>query len=359
MRKFKIITNTTKDTNWNFTKMVCRFLEEHNASYVIEPGKLDDRTKGKPDDYIPDNKKPFEPEGVIVLGGDGTVLQAARRDQGKGVPILGINMGTVGYLAEIERDNWQEALMQLFNGCYYLEDRMMLEGCLSLGTGRTEERVKNETYPTAWDPQSTIKAFRARRGGSSDVSNVSELTEPDEGQEVKEEDAKQQEEATQEEKPEEDNLDCTLYHSLNDVVISRVGALRVIKYDVYVNGKLLNSYSADGIIVSTPTGSTGYNLSAGGPIVEPSARMIVLTPICPHQLNIRSIVLSANDVITVRIGSTNSQKILEAEADFDGSRRVTLCTGDAVSIRKSDKVTRLIKFENRSFLGILHQKMNH
>ena len=306
MRRFKIITNTTKDNNWNFTRMVCRFLDEHEAQYCIEAGLLDDVTEGRPEDRIEGDPESFEPEAVIVLGGDGTVLQAAGRPNGS-PPILGINLGTVGYLAEIDRDYWQEALMQLFNGCYSIENRMMLEGCLSVS--------------------------RDSEGNIIDESTLEE-----EGEEL--------------------HHDYRLYHALNDAVIARIGALRVINYDVYVNGKFLNSYNADGIIVSTPTGSTGYNLSAGGPIVEPSSEMIVLTPICPHQINIRSILLSAKDVITIRIGRTNRQRVLEAEADFDGSGRVSLLTGDAVSIRKSDRVTQLIKFENRSFLEILRAKMN-
>ena len=305
MRKFRIITNTTKDTNWNFTRMVCRFLDEHDAQYTIEAGLLDDLTKGKPDGYIEGDPDAYEPEAVIVLGGDGTVLQAAGRPNGS-PPILGINLGTVGYLAEIDRDNWQEALMELFNGCYSIENRMMLEGCLSVSRDKD--------------------------------GNVIEVNAPEGTKDL--------------------HHDYRMYHALNDVVIARIGALRVINYDVYVNGKFLNSYNADGIIVSTPTGSTGYNLSAGGPIVEPSSEMIVLTPICPHQINIRSILLSARDVITIRIGTTNRQRILEAEADFDGSGRVSLLTGDAVSIRKSDRITQLIKFENRSFLEILRAKMN-
>ena len=354
MRKFKIITNTTKDGNWNFTKMVCRFLVEHNAQYVIEAGKLDDNTPGKPADLIEGAPEEFAPEAVIVLGGDGTVLQAAGRDTCRQVPILGINLGTVGYLAEIDRDNWQEALMQLFNGCYYIEDRMMLEGCLAARRPPKPKEVKEETLSVAnaWDPEEVKAALRklgdSRGFTASNGSNVSDLTDS------VEDNAR----GLASEEPKAGEPDYNLYHALNDVVIARVGALRVINYDVYVNGKFLNSYNADGIIVSTPTGSTGYNLSAGGPIVEPSAEMIVLTSICPHQINIRSIVLSAKDVITIRIGSTSRQRVLEAEADFDGSGRVMLSTGDAVSIRRSDQITRLIKFENRSFLEILHQKMN-
>ena len=129
---------------------------------------------------------------------------------------MGINMGTLGYLTEIEVDRIEESLDQILSGHYMLEDRMMLDGIFDDG-----------------------------------------------GENV----------------------------ALNDIVLSRKGNLRIIHFNVYVNGTLLNSYDADGIVISTPTGSTAYNLSAGGPIVEPTASLIVITPICSHALNTSSIVL--------------------------------------------------------------------
>ena len=265
MQKFEIITNTTKDPERVFEREVCRFLSERGAQFVTE------KTEG------------FEPDCVLVLGGDGTVLRAAAGTWERRIPILGINLGTLGYLSEIEKENWQEALGQLLDGCYAVENRMMISGSLN-GT--------------------TLH-----------------------------------------------------FDALNDIVIARSGALRIMNFDVYVNGKFLNTYHADGMIVCTPTGSTAYNLSAGGPIVEPGAEMIVLTPICPHQINIRSIVLSALDRIEIVIGSTSRECSLEAEADFDGNERVELHTGDHFVIQKSDKTTRLVRLERRSFLETLHQKM--
>lgn len=265
MRKFEIITNTTKDPGRIFEQEVCRFLEKRGAEYVTS------RTEG------------FLPDCVLVLGGDGTVLRAAAGTWERRIPILGINLGTLGYLAEIERENWQEALGQLLDGCYAVENRMMIQGHLE-GSGRT----------------------------------------------------------------------CD---ALNDIVIARSGALRIMNYDVYVNGKFLNTYHADGMIVCTPTGSTAYNLSAGGPIVEPGAEMMVLTPICPHQINIRSIVLSAMDRIEIAVGASEREKSLEAEADFDGNERVELHAGDRFVIQRSEKTTRLVRLERRSFLETLHQKM--
>lgn len=282
MNRFLIVTNSSKDPDGSFTEEVCRFLREHGADY---------RFSGEG----------FHPECILVLGGDGTVLRAARDHRDLDIPLLGINLGTLGYLAEIERSNWQDALNQLLRGTYTIEQRMMLDG--QKLTDGAEPEDAGGSCPDEQD------------GGS-------------------------------------------VHTALNDIVIARVGALRINNYDVYVNSKFLNTYNADGIIVSTPTGSTAYNLSAGGPIIEPESEMIVLTPICPHQMGIRSIVLSAQDSVDIVIGRTSRESVLEAEADFDGNERVELHTGDRMTIRRSARMTRLIKLENRSFLETLHRKMN-
>ena len=201
--------------------------------------------------------------------------------------ILGINMGTVGYLAEIELPGIEAALDRLLKDEYELEERMMLIG--------------------------TVKKDGAE--------------------------------------PEED---C----ALNDIAITRRGSLQIIKYSIYVNDLFLYSYSADGVMVATPTGSTGYNLSAGGPIVEPKAKLLLITPICPHTLNTRSIVLGADDRITIEIEAGREGEVLEVDANFDGSHKVTLRTGDKIEIRQSEKKTNIIKLSNVSFLEVLHKKMN-
>ena len=151
-------------------------------------------------------------------------------------------------------------------------------------------------------------------------------------------------------------------HALNDVAITRRGPLQVIRFRIWVNGQVLNSYGADGIVIATPTGSTGYNMSAGGPIVEPGANLIVLTPICPHTLNTRSIVLRAEDEVVVEIGEKQSgqDKALsrEVEVNFDGSRCLILKTGDRIKVTRSSKTTSIMKLSERSFLERLHRKMS-
>ncbi len=269
MHKFEIYTNTTKDQALEFEHEVCRFLQEQGAECAVHPAEG------------------FAAECCIVLGGDGTVLRAAEWTRRNRIPILGINLGTLGYLAQTEKSCWKEALTQLLQGHYSVEDRMMIEGF--------------------------------QTGSETDTASC---------------------------------------HALNDIVIGRSGCLRIMNFDVYVGGVLLNTYRADGIILCTPTGSTAYNLSAGGPIVDPGAEMMVLTPICPHQIGVRSIVLSADSVITIVIHALERDKDMTAVADFDGSERVELRPEQPFVVRRSREITRLVKLEDRSFLETLRRKMN-
>lgn len=124
-----------------------------------------------------------------------------------------------------------------------------------------------------------------------------------------------------------------------------------------MDGQFLNKYSADGVIVSTATGSTAYNMSAGGPIVEPKARLILLTPISPHTLNNRSIVLSADDNIMIEMIPPRNGGELFAECDFDGTGNIELHSGDRVHVTKSEATTLLVRLSRRSFLEILHRKI--
>ncbi len=225
---------------------------------------------------------------MIVLGGDGTVLQAVRETGSLHIPLIGVNLGTLGYLTEIEPAHLEEALEKLVAGEYEQENRMMLSGRVFLTEGGTEED---------W--------------------------------------------------------------ALNDIVISRSGSLQIIRFHIYVNGQFLNSYDADGMIVTTPTGSTGYNLSAGGPLVEPGARLILLTPICPHSLNQRSIVLSPEDVVEIEIPLGRDGGGQRVEANFDGSHVIRLGTGDRIRILRSGKTTEFLRLNHVSFLEVLHRKMSN
>ena len=146
--------------------------------------------------------------------------------------------------------------------------------------------------------------------------------------------------------------------ALNDIVFARSGSLQILKFNIYVNGQFLNSYHADGMIVTTPTGSTGYNLSAGGPIVEPRARLIVLTPICPHSLNQRSIVLSPEDCVEIELPRGREDRQQTTEVSFDGNYGIPLNEGDRIRIIRSDMVASFIRLNKISFLDVLHKKMS-
>lgn len=274
MEHFYIITNELKDQDNKTTMELKDLLETKGKSCVL--CKKDEHGN------IVKELIPKETQCVLVLGGDGTLIRAARELKGLGIPLLGVNLGTLGYLTEVEVSHMGEAVDQLCQQTPVIEERMMLRGKVS---GHDED------------------------------------------------------------------------FALNDVVVTRQGSLRIICFSIYVNGALLNSYQADGIIVSTPTGSTGYNLSAGGPIVEPEASMIVITPICPHVLNTRSIVLSAEDEIVIELDEGKDGYVERAAVTFDGSDFIEVHTGDQIQICMAKDKTKFLKLSNVSFLETLRRKM--
>ena len=287
MKHFLIYTNHHKDKNLATTKQICQYLElrDQRVTVWMDGNRWQEQRFPEKGGNSPE-KIPEDADCMIVLGGDGTVLQAARETKWHRIPIIGVNLGTLGYMTEIETDGLEEALDRLIAGDYQQESRMMLKGKAFLSEGRSEE---------GW--------------------------------------------------------------ALNDIVISRSGSLQIIKFSIYVNGQFLHDYDADGVIVTTPTGSTGYNLSAGGPLVEPGARLIMITPICPHTLNQRSIVLSPEDVIEVAIPRGREGGTQTVEANFDGSHVITLKTGDKVQIVKSENTIEFLQLNRVSFLEVLHRKM--
>lgn len=282
MKVFLIVTNLVKDPMLQLSKQIKEYLEEKGATADITV------RNNKQENCEPDRITiPDKTECILVLGGDGTLLTAARDTAEKNIKILGINLGTLGFLAEVEKNHVYEAIDRVLKNEFETEKRMMLAGCVI----------------TKGD----------RRGFSK---------------------------------------------ALNDITITRCGSLQIIRFSVYVNGQFLCKLSADGIIVATPTGSTGYNMSAGGPIVEPSADLIVLTPICAHTLNARSIILSAKDEIEIQIDKGRDGTQLTVEANCDGNETITMHTGDRISIKKSEYTTDIIRLNKVSFLETLHRKMS-
>lgn len=287
MNKFYIVTNRDKDPQLETTNYICEFLKEHGREVtVLSRESLGKYAVRESREHNP-LQIPEDTDCILVLGGDGTLLQTARDTVELGIPLLGINLGTLGFLAEVEKAGIPEALEHLIADEYETEERMLLTG----------------------------KVLR-------------------DGEEI-----------------------CSA-HALNDVVVNRCGRLMVLSYEVFVNGQKLNRYQADGMIVATPTGSTGYNMSAGGPIVAPGAQLMVMTPICPHTLNTRSIVLSAQDRVEIVIAQGRDEQVQEAEINFDGGLTQKLMTGDRVVMQRSEQTIKLIHMSKVSFLETLHRKMS-
>ncbi len=284
MNCFYVVANTQKDGTRQKADFIKNYLEERGKVCYIQNNSV----KADSDQfrYTDPAQIPEDVQCVIALGGDGTLLQASRDLVDTSLPLLGVNLGTLGYLAEIEHTGIPQTLDRLILDDYFIEDRMMLQG----------------------------SAY------SSPDKRVDDI-------------------------------------ALNDIVITRRGHLRVVDFNIYVNDVFLCSYRADGIIVSTPTGSTGYSLSAGGPLVSPDASLILLTAIAPHTLNSRTIVLPDNVTVTIEIGNERSMEKGGAEVAFDGDSNLTLSSGERINISKSNQTTHFIKMNHTSFVTTLREKL--
>lgn len=279
MKNFYIIVNKNKDNNRLVLDQVLTGLEKRGCTYRVSEGEFQRGKRFTSVSDVPENT-----ECVITLGGDGTLIRAARDLAETKIPIIGINLGTLGYLTEMSRDgNVEELLDALTLDHYQIQDRMMLRG-------------------------------RIYHGGELLADDI----------------------------------------ALNDIVMTREGDLRVLKFKIYVDGQFLYEYSADGVLVSTPTGSTAYNLSAGGPIAQPDGELLILTPICPHTLTSRTIVLGAESKVTIEISPNNEQCQVAA---FDGDTQIMMEPGDHIEIERSERITRVVRLDHRSFLDILKHKM--
>ncbi len=219
---------------------------------------------------------------LICFGGDGTILHAAKDANTFQVPILGVNLGSMGFMAELEQGELP-LLSRLASKKYTLEARMMLD-------------------------------VSVRRDGRTIYTDL----------------------------------------ALNDAAVTKGAVARVIDLEVYGDRVLMNNFSGDGMIISTPTGSTAYSMAAGGPIVEPTAENIILTPICAHMLGARSMVLGGERTVTVQMVRTLRKT---AYLSVDGGKAFRLNGGDRVELKRSASVTRLVRLTGRSFYEIIHHKL--
>ncbi|MCI9263665.1 MAG: NAD(+)/NADH kinase [Oscillospiraceae bacterium] len=232
--------------------------------------------------FLPEEEAFQGAELLVCFGGDGTILHAAKDAQRHGVPVLGVNLGSVGFMAELESDQLS-LLEKLVQGKYRTEERMMLD-------------------------------VAVRREGRTIFRDL----------------------------------------ALNDAVITKGAVARIIDLEVKADGVSVGRFAGDGVIVSTPTGSTAYAMSAGGPIMEPTVENILVTPICPHALHARSFVLDGRRSVAVRMGRQSRKT---AYLSVDGGRAFHLGGGDQVELHRSKSRARLVRLTNRSFYTVVNQKL--
>jgi NAD+ kinase len=234
--------------------------------------------------YIITSDEPItDVDFLVVLGGDGTMLRAARQTAMNEIPLLGINIGKLGYLTDVEPDGAKDAIFSVISGDYKTEKRMMLQAVID-----------------------------------DDAARAPLL-------------------------------------ALNDFCITRGAYVRLLEFEIWVNGEYIETLSADGLIICTPTGSTAYNLSAGGPILIPDAEMIAVTPICPHALHARPFVLSSKDEVVVKVAIAN-EKTLSNIVYVDGVVFETHLRSK-VAVKRSEHTATIIKTSSKGFYDVLRRKM--
>jgi NAD+ kinase len=303
-----VVAKVASRTAVHVAHELAEWLRRRGLEAVLDEATL--RAKGISGD------PPFRPEEpydlVIALGGDGTLLATAR-NLSPGVPILGVNLGNLGFLTEVGRGGLYPALVAVLAGKFTLEERSLLD--VELRRSGRQDRAAGgaQTRPAGSDtcaPSSLDPAGPTSGGVLS-------------------------------------------FRVLNDAVVTKSALARIIELSLKVDGYLIARYRSDGVIISTPTGSTAYNLSAGGPIVHPLLPVVVLTPICPHTLSLRPIVVPADGLIEVTLETQREEVYLTC----DGQEGTSLGHRDTVSVTRSSTVVRLVKVDAPSFYDNLRVKL--
>ena len=273
MKNILIALNPSKDTEGKILSLVIE-----KITNIFKNSKITVLNSYEINKYKFDNDLDL----LIVLGGDGTLLGIARDINGKyDIPILGINIGNLGFLSSIEIQDLGEALNKIKNGQYIIQNRILLE-C----------------------------------------------------------------------KSDDENEDINS-KALNDVVIARGTLSRMAKFEVYIDKKLYYSFKGDGLIVSTPTGSTAYSFSAGGPFVYPDVEVITLTPICPHTRGMQPIVLKSSSEILIKAENYNGEIYLT----FDGQESIKIKDNSSIIIKKAKDVAKILLFDNYDYFNVLRKKI--
>ncbi|MEG6565847.1 NAD(+)/NADH kinase [Thermoanaerobacterium saccharolyticum] len=281
MKNICVIPNIHKDKNLRTTRSLVEWIIQHGYKPILNEvvaQKIGFFEYGKSGTEIFENS-----DFIVALGGDGTILNVARQCASFSTPILGVNLGHLGFLAEVDAENVVEAVEKIVNDEFFIDKRMMLEA-------------------------SIIK----------------------------------------------ENMEAVNLIALNDIVVTRGSFSRMVKLKVFVNEQYVNTYLADGIIISSPTGSTAYSLSAGGPIVYPNLELFIITPICPHTLHSRSIIVSEKDKVKLVIVGENQ----DVMATTDGQQGYKLNSGDTIYVKKSNRYTNLIRLKSMNFFELLRSKLS-
>ncbi|HEY8892468.1 MAG TPA: NAD(+)/NADH kinase [Clostridium sp.] len=272
MKSIGININTTKDKDGKISEYVKNIVNKY----------IDDKNIFIFKDAIGlQNIKYDHLDIIIALGGDGTILRTSRNLNNPNIPILGVNIGNLGFLSSVEMLEFESAMKRFIEDDYYVEDRIMLN-CNLPNRGESEN-----------------------------------------------------------------------YTALNDIVVSKGTLARVVKYVIYINNKFYINYTGDGLIISTPTGSTAYSLSAGGPIIYPNLDVIALTPICPLSLSLRTIVLDCKSEIAISIKCEHESIFLT----LDGQRVIELNNFEKIVVSVSNIKCRLVKFNDYNYFDILRKKI--
>jgi NAD+ kinase len=280
MKTFGLVANLEKENVLDLVEMIVKWMEDNHCRPVLSPAVADILRLHQ---Y---SGKEFGQEKIdclIVLGGDGTLLSSARRAALTGTPILGINIGRIGFLTEVEEPNIIPAMEKLLRGEYTIEKRMMLEA-------------------------------KVYRGGVCVEDSI----------------------------------------ALNDAVITKGGFARLIFLETYVNDEYVANYPADGLIIASPTGSTAYSLSAGGPLITPALELMLITPICPHSLWARPLVIDAQARIKVNLHTRKE----EATLTMDGQYAFKLEQNDTVIITRSPFQAKFIRLKKRTFYYLYRTKLS-
>ncbi|MGH4125658.1 MAG: NAD(+)/NADH kinase [Clostridium sp.] len=272
MKSIGININTTKDKEGKIIKyvknIISKYIDETNIFMFKDSIGLE-------------NIKYKDLDIIIALGGDGTILRTSRNLNNSSIPILGVNIGNLGFLSSVELNEFEKAMKKLIEDDYYVEDRMILN-CTLPGRDNQEE-----------------------------------------------------------------------YTALNDIVVSKGTLARVVKYELHIDSKFYIDFTGDGLIIATPTGSTAYSLSAGGPIIYPNLDVIAVTPICPLSLSMRTIVLDCKSEISINIKSEHESIFLT----LDGQRAIKLNNYEKILVSVSNEKCRLVKFNDYNYFEILRKKI--